>query len=98
MKNQKKEDIIKKLEEIRQRLNDIEKEVGKVEIPFDKRDLKRGLQQSLNILHEMLQKNIQEYVTFGSKKKGNMKADYSVKIKFLDDDKKDSHWIKKRTG
>ena len=68
----------------------IERKAGKAEIPiiFKKDDIKKGFNKILNILHKMLGEDIKEYREAGSKKIGKVKVQHVLKVRFLDEDKK----------
>lgn len=67
-----------------------EKKEGKIEIPIPRNVVKKGIKKVVSILKKMVEEDTDEYREIGDKKIGNVRVQHGLRVRFLDEDKKDS--------
>jgi hypothetical protein len=110
MKNPKKKEIKKLLEENNQK--DGERELKKktlemletnknskkqkIKIELNKEGIKVAVGRFANKINKMLNENVNDSIEIGTKKVGNTKIDYGIRMRFLDDKKKEKAYLRKK--
>jgi len=89
-KDIKKMEPEEKIEEMNKRLSEIERKAGKINIPIPKGAIKKGIKKVVNILKKMVEEDRDEYREVADKRIGNVRVQHGLKVRFLDEDKKDS--------
>jgi hypothetical protein len=94
-----------KIAEIKRRILEIEKKTGKkldindlLSFLLNSENIKNGTTKIVKTANNMLKDGTKDYTELGSKKVGNAKVDYGFRMRFLDEDKKESsefNYIKK---
>jgi hypothetical protein len=90
------DDLKEKIKEMRKMLDEIEKQLEKNKMPSYSEYVSKGCKNVLGILNTMLKEDVKEYHGFGSKQIGDFKVDHNINIKFLDEEKEDGFWYKKK--
>jgi hypothetical protein len=72
------------------------KEKKEIKIKLNKNAIKQVIEAFSGKLKKMLNEDINESHEFGTKKAGNTRVDYGLRMKFLDKDKDSNHFKTKR--
>jgi len=90
------EEVIEKIAEIKRRLKVIEKKTGReidlgkiLKSLFSEGEIKSGTKKVVNVLNKMLEDGVNEYIDVGETKKGPVKIQHGIRIRFWDEDDKD---------